>query len=513
MIDYYLSEEKQLLAAIPRLEQNVESLEASWKSSPTEEIRSKIVLCQKHVEAQKKKLNEVQTTKIRLQGLKAQNSTLSATNEEDVIPAGEHLWNTFRDNSRQKGISEKEFYGANENQFDEIMKKENFDVTVRSQVVDIHRRNRAEWMWRKGVGIHPMRIHAAVSLPQTPSRCVYGQGTTFREVLNREKWSLVEDMTNTNISLIWERDRMTEFRRFVFDPRRHIINRFPDDLERRVASKAELVNTMKQYQDDFIPLAYPLRNVLDLKDFIEKQIWKTCSGVWVLKRADLASGFGITIIPDVQQWWEKNGGAKEVFLGMKNDKHSYVFQKYVERPYLLTGRKFDARYFFLVASVDPLVVLATEGFMRLNVEQYECADWGNVYKHISNIAQNRTHPEWPVMEQSLLWTYEKLTPELRQCMWEQISRVITSIVRALQKDMVASSPLGTYQLFALDCLLDESMRLWVTECQINPALCAGPLSARLVDETLEVAYDTLRRNMLSLSLRGLGENGFFRTII
>eukprot|EP00759_Apiculatamorpha_spiralis_P050231 PhF_6_TR4530/c0_g1_i2/m.6355 len=221
MIDYYLSEEKQLLAAIPRLEQNVESLEASWKSSPTEEIRSKIVLCQKHVEAQKKKLHEVQTTKIRLQGLKSQNSTLSATNEEDVIPAGEHLWNTFRDNSRQKGISEKEFYGANENQFDEIMKKENFDVTVRSQVVDIHRRNRAEWMWRKGVGIHPMRIHATIALPQTPSRCVYGQGTTFREVLNREKWSLVEDMTNPNISLIWERDRMTEFRRFVFDPRRH----------------------------------------------------------------------------------------------------------------------------------------------------------------------------------------------------------------------------------------------------------------------------------------------------
>ena len=171
----------------------------------------------------------------------------------------------------------------------------------------------------------------------------------------------------------------------------------------------------------------------------------------------------------------------------------------------------------MVASVDPLVVLAGEGFLRLNVETYEEGDWNNVYKHISNIAQNRTHPQWPLLEESLLWTCDQLEKSFREKVWGQIPRIVGGIVRSVHPQMVAEAPEGTFQLFAIDCVVDSDGKVWLTECQINPALCAGELSAVLLDETLEIAYAVLWRKMLHLSMKsvpwGTTDGKLFRTII
>eukprot|EP00760_Papus_ankaliazontas_P012650 PhM_4_TR15480/c0_g1_i1/m.56143/K16599/TTLL1; tubulin polyglutamylase TTLL1 len=265
--------------------------------------------------------------------------------------------------------------------------------------------------------------------------------------------------------------------------------------------------TMRHYMGDFIPESYSLLcNVVDVKEFVETERWRTSQGVWVLKRADLASGYGIDVIPDVAEWWHRGGG-KEIFFGIRDKKHMFVFQKYIERPYLLRGgRKFDHRAFFLVASVDPLIVCVAEGFMRLNAEPYEAGDWANPYKHLSNIARNRTHVDWPDIGASLLMSPDQLDdPLLRSNLWKQTTRIAGEIARVVfannNTTMGDDNCLSAFHCFALDTVIDNG-KMWVTECQMNPALCAGDVSVRLVNESLEIVYSVLCRRCAGGGFKG-----------
>ena len=62
------------------------------------------------------------------------------------------------------------------------------------------------------------------------------------------------------------------------------------------------------------------------------------------------------------------------FLSIKSNlivNDAYVIQKYIERPLLINGRKFDIRQFVLVLSLHPLVVfLYNEPYFRLTADKF-----------------------------------------------------------------------------------------------------------------------------------------------
>lgn len=62
-----------------------------------------------------------------------------------------------------------------------------------------------------------------------------------------------------------------------------------------------------------------------------------------------------------------------------------MIQKYIERPLLIEGRKFDIRMWVLVThTLD--VLLFREGYIRMSSEQYSAADTSNVFMHLTNNA-------------------------------------------------------------------------------------------------------------------------------
>jgi tubulin polyglutamylase TTLL6/13 len=68
-------------------------------------------------------------------------------------------------------------------------------------------------------------------------------------------------------------------------------------------------------------------------------------------------------------------------------------QKYIHKPYLIDGLKFDMRIYVLVYGVDPLrVFVFREGLARFATQEYNCPVKGNMdnlFMHLTNYAINR----------------------------------------------------------------------------------------------------------------------------
>ena len=67
----------------------------------------------------------------------------------------------------------------------------------------------------------------------------------------------------------------------------------------------------------------------------------------------------------------------------------YIVQRYLDRPYLIGGKKFDLRVYALVMSYMPLVVyLFRSGFARFTHHRYSTntEDIGNTFIHLTNVA-------------------------------------------------------------------------------------------------------------------------------
>ena len=56
---------------------------------------------------------------------------------------------------------------------------------------------------------------------------------------------------------------------------------------------------------------------------------------------------------------------------LSNKLEGFIVQKYHEKPSLVNGRKYDLRYFMLVACAKPLIVLTNTGYARVSLEKYK----------------------------------------------------------------------------------------------------------------------------------------------
>jgi tubulin polyglutamylase TTLL6/13 len=71
-----------------------------------------------------------------------------------------------------------------------------------------------------------------------------------------------------------------------------------------------------------------------------------------------------------------------------------VIQRYLHKPFLIEGLKFDLRIYVFLCGVDPLrIYVYKEGLSRFATEQYQPPHQGNLdnlYMHLTNYAINKT---------------------------------------------------------------------------------------------------------------------------
>lgn len=76
-----------------------------------------------------------------------------------------------------------------------------------------------------------------------------------------------------------------------------------------------------------------------------------------------------------------------------------IVQRYIEKPLLIGGYKFDLRLYVCVPSYHPLTIyMYKEGLVRFGTDKFSLNDLRNPFRHLTNSSINKLGPGYPEMK-------------------------------------------------------------------------------------------------------------------
>ncbi|XP_065085809.1 tubulin monoglutamylase TTLL4 isoform X2 [Ochlerotatus camptorhynchus] len=246
----------------------------------------------------------------------------------------------------------------------------------------------------------------------------------------------------------------------------------------------------------FMPRTYIIPQ--DLK--ILRQMWPRYSqrnSKWIIKPPASARGTGIKVV----NRWSQIPKRKPL-----------IVQRYIERPLLINGSKFDLRLYVLVTSINPLrVYMHTDGLARFaSVKYSEKADTlSDRYMHLTNYSINKLSNNYNANEDAnaceghkwtikSLWSYFAEQGIDTDRLWGALRNLVLRTILAGEGPIYAMSKLNVasryncYELFGIDVLLDSELVPWLLEVNISPSLhSASTLDAHVKGPLVKALLNTV----------------------
>ncbi|MGH7253144.1 MAG: hypothetical protein ACREIE_05025, partial [Nitrospiraceae bacterium] len=269
------------------------------------------------------------------------------------------------------------------------------------------------------------------------------------------------------------------------------INHIP--LERSMIRKADLARNLHRHgasqsqasfsHADFFQPTYCLDDSEERAAFVSQLPEADHSdNLWILKPSNLSKGLGVKIVWEFD--WLRKALRKhgEVTFGYQGRRIEYVIQRYIKNVLLLDGKKSELRIYWLVASLDPLLVLMyPEGTARLTLQPYKLDDFANPLIHITNAYQQKKHGgsspdavlKWGFPRFEKFLAKEKGAPAkfLDEVLRPRLRQSLAYVVRASIESLRQTPPSGLFfGLYGADFILDDQLTPWLTEIQKGPGL-------------------------------------------
>ncbi|XP_068186547.1 probable tubulin polyglutamylase TTLL9 [Antennarius striatus] len=324
----------------------------------------------------------------------------------------------------------------------------------------------------------------------TRSRVYYKCGplSTIKDVLHRRPgWVEVKDDREwdfcwcdlVGLRETFEQGYMKEHMR---------INHFPNYYE--LSRKNHMVKNLKKYRRhlekidgrteaskcDFFPVTFALPNEYHL--FLEK-FKKNPDSVWIMKPAGRSQGRGIFLFKKLADMYSRKEGTCSEEQKDTAEEESYVVQRYIEKPYLINGRKFDLRVYVLVTSFAPLKAwLYRDGFARFSSTRFSLSSFDDKYMHLTNVAVQKTAPDYDP-EKGCKWQLQQLRRYLTakngrdvvEALFKEMDNIFLSSLQSVQKVIINDK--HCFELYGYDILLDENLKPWLLEVNASPSLSAS----------------------------------------
>uniref|UniRef100_A0A670JZ52 Tubulin tyrosine ligase like 4 n=1 Tax=Podarcis muralis TaxID=64176 RepID=A0A670JZ52_PODMU len=167
-----------------------------------------------------------------------------------------------------------------------------------------------------------------------------------------------------------------------------------------------------------------------------------------------------------------------------------LVQRYLHKPYLIGGSKFDLRIYVYVTCYDPLrVYLFKDGLVRFASCKYSPSvkSLNNKYMHLTNYSINKKNIEYKANTDETacqghkwalkaLWSYLAQKGVDSEAIWEKIKDIVVKTIIASEPyiinlvKMYVRRPYCCHELFGFDIMLDENLKPWILEVNISPSL-------------------------------------------
>ena len=265
-------------------------------------------------------------------------------------------------------------------------------------------------------------------------------------------------------------------------------------------------------QIPFHPQTFRLEDWSECERFVQQlqvQSEDISKNIWIIKPTASSGGEGITVHQDTQLFlsdFESCKSKPDRGVQMQGPNRfcmtEKIAQRYIARPLLIHGRKFDVRSYFYIADVNDELVFYCDGYIRINAELYDTSlsDLSNSFKHLSNISIQKNHPQFKELADSMRlkfpqfqeyltqhnlappnWVEDTFKPQLRLMMWFAFQ----SCKHALK------APTGVFSMVGADFIIDETLNIFLIEFSKSPAVYRSqvdvcPFSDRFRDMIAEI---------------------------
>jgi len=220
--------------------------------------------------------------------------------------------------------------------------------------------------------------------------------------------------------------------------------------------------------------------------------------VWVMKIPGKSQGDGTVVNPDIEElrkeWLvDLEASVDDLECKLISTQENKVAQRYIRNPLLLEGKKMEIRTYWLIACLEPPIVLYHDGTVRLTTTNYSDGDWKNPLKHITNTKQQKLHdPNYHRTEAQRKWSLDQLAEYLekegiiqqkaetwldeylRPNLKKYIGIVVSGAWPTLLTEKQNPGWDGRFEILGMDVIMDTELRLWLTEIQLGPGISLDP---------------------------------------
>lgn len=242
--------------------------------------------------------------------------------------------------------------------------------------------------------------------------------------------------------------------------------------------------------------------------------------VWIAKATHLSRGRGIEVhgnLTRLKEKYLKGPNGCEMGPDAANGEGE-VAQQYIPNPLLLRGHKSETRAYWVIISVKPWIVLYHPGHVRITAEKYTHDDYDNIFQHIVNYDVQTHHHKMndPKFADDRKWTLERTKDYLQEqgmtngdwaedCMKPAQKRAILTAFNATKGKLKDRQ--GTFSLYGADFIIDDTLKVWLTEIQIRPALAMTGVKRnflpRMLKEMLHIAFGIHQMKQKGESLKDI----------